>query len=94
MEAFVVRHILPKLAYCLQTMSINPQHQDIGMRPAHTHTHTHAREVEQCKKHLLRYVFAGPFEWVMTWRDMLPAHHYGSMLDQHLFPKWIQVHIS
>lgn len=30
MEAFVVRHILPKLAYCLQTISINPHHQDIG----------------------------------------------------------------
>ena len=43
-----------------------------------------AREVEQCKKHLLQYVFAGPFEWVMAWRDMLPAHHYSSMLDQHL----------
>ena len=30
MEAFVVRHILPKLAYCLQSMPINPHHQDIG----------------------------------------------------------------
>jgi tuftelin-interacting protein 11 len=62
MEAFVVRHILPKLAYCVQTMAINPHNQDIG-----------------------------PFEWVMAWRDMLPAHHYATMLDQHFFPKWMQV---
>ncbi|CAI8029156.1 Tuftelin-interacting protein 11 [Geodia barretti] len=62
MEAFVVRHILPKLAYCIQTMAINPHSQDIS-----------------------------PFEWVMTWRDMLPAHQYASMLDQNLFPRWMQV---
>ena len=34
---------------------------------------------------------AGPFEWVMAWRDMIPAHHYATILDQHFFPKWIQV---
>ena len=32
MEAFVVRHILPKLAYCIQTMAINPHNQDISKR--------------------------------------------------------------
>jgi tuftelin-interacting protein 11 len=62
MEAFVVRHILPKLAYCIQTMTINPHNQDIS-----------------------------PFDWAMAWRDMLPAHHYASMLDQNFFPRWIQV---
>jgi tuftelin-interacting protein 11 len=62
MEAFVVRHILPKLGYCLQTLAINPHHQDIG-----------------------------PFEWVLAWRDMIPPPHYATILDQHFFPKWIQV---
>ena len=30
MEVFLVRTVLPKLAYCLQTLVINPKQQQIG----------------------------------------------------------------
>ena len=36
-------------------------------------------------------LLAAPFQWVMSWRDMIGSHHYAVMLDQQFFPKWLQV---
>ena len=50
----------------------------------HTYTHTHTHTSHTLTR-------TAPFEWVMAWRDMIPAHHYATILEQHFFPKWLQV---
>ena len=32
-----------------------------------------------------------PFNWVMSWKEMISVHHMSSIFDKHLFPKWTQV---
>jgi tuftelin-interacting protein 11 len=32
-----------------------------------------------------------PFNWVMSWQDMISEHHFASLFEKHFFPKWMQV---
>ncbi|XP_070537179.1 tuftelin-interacting protein 11-like [Ptychodera flava] len=62
MDAFLVRHIVPKLAVCLQEFVINPYQQQLD-----------------------------PFNWVMSWENMLPKSTLASLLAKQFFPKWLNV---
>ncbi len=64
---------------------------------SHNLTYTHIYELSipfdlptQDTIHLLQ-LNTGPFQWILAWRDLIPAQHYASMLEKHFFPKWIQV---
>jgi membrane protein YdbS with pleckstrin-like domain len=32
-----------------------------------------------------------PFQWIMSWHEVLPIHHMAALLDVGFFPKWHQV---
>jgi len=32
-----------------------------------------------------------PFNWLMSWKNVISLHHMISILDKHFFPKWLQV---
>ncbi len=32
-----------------------------------------------------------PFQWVMSWIDLMPAHHLIALLEAEFFPAWFQV---
>jgi len=36
-------------------------------------------------------VVAEPWNWVMSWVDMLPQSSLVTLLDKHFFPRWLQV---
>ncbi|GAB6023942.1 Tuftelin-interacting protein 11 [Chamberlinius hualienensis] len=62
LEAFLIKNVLPKLAFLLQQFVINPVQQHLE-----------------------------PWQWVMTWEDMIPVSSMVALLEKHFFPKWMQV---
>ncbi|KAL4858605.1 Septin and tuftelin-interacting protein 1 [Chlorella vulgaris] len=58
-EQLLGRSIVPKLAFALQELVINPLHQELE-----------------------------PFQWVLSWQDVMPLSQMAALFEQYFFPKW------
>lgn len=76
---------------CLLALSIVVQYLCYCMCSCmYLHVLAHTRVWWRC---IFVYQFrdAGPFQWVMMWRELISTQQYAAMLEKHFFPKWIQV---
>ena len=37
------------------------------------------------------YFVSDPWNWVMSWKEIIPSHNMIVMLEKTFFPKWLQV---
>lgn len=87
MEAFLARTVIPKLVYCLQTLVINPQNEQIGQLSRALIRINHILCMNMCN------FPTDPVKWIFSWTELIPIHHFVDMFVKYFFPKWLQVNL-
>ena len=96
MEAFLARTVVPKLAYCLQSLVINPQDEHIGLSSSSSVILPYQSLIVQFIPFSLSLSLSlsGPVKWVLSWTQLIPIHHFVEMFTKYFFPKWLQVSVK
>jgi tuftelin-interacting protein 11 len=79
-DAFMNKHIVPKLVSIMQQFVIDPRQQVLG------------RKLILFKRSgYLIYFHLDPWNWFIAWHDMVPLSSMIAILEKTFFPKWLQV---
>jgi tuftelin-interacting protein 11 len=78
-DAFMNKHILPKLVTTMQQFVIDPRQQVLG------------RIINFRKRFFNYYYSLDPWHWFIAWYDMVPLSSMIAILEKTFFPKWLQV---
>ena len=79
-DAFMNKHIVPKLVSIMQQFVIDPRQQILGMK------------IILFKYSVfLIDILIDPWNWFIAWYDMIPLPSMIAILEKIFFPKWLQV---
>jgi len=78
-DAFMNKHIVPKLVLTMQQFVIDPRQQVLGMK----------RILLRILSLINAYL--DPWNWFIAWNDMVPLSSMIAILEKSFFPKWLQV---